>query len=217
MNRLERLMLCVVAALTLSVALFAASRNHAENQHIQQQIAADKPMTLPVAASDVLAGCADFQGDASSPYTLVEFADYQCPPCRETSKGLPYLLAKHPGKLRFAFRNFPLLNLHLYAMPAAVAAEVAREQGSFWPMHDALMQGDLDPAAVRANVEQMHLDRVRFSQACRTTAQAAVTRDAQFADHLHLSSTPTFLLCDPQGHVIRLGQAAQVEQFLPAH
>ena len=40
--------------------------------------------------------------------------------------------------LRFAFRHFPLTEIHPHALPAAAAAEAAALQGRFWDMHELL-------------------------------------------------------------------------------
>ena len=53
------------------------------------------------------------------------------------------------SKLSFVFRNFPLTNVHEFAMDAAETAEAAAAQGKFWDMHDFLYehQGTLgDPS-----------------------------------------------------------------------
>jgi hypothetical protein len=41
-------------------------------------------------------------------------------------------------RLVFAFRHFPLAELHPFALAAALAAEAAGVHGQFWPMHDRL-------------------------------------------------------------------------------
>ena len=78
----------------------------------------------------------------SGPYTLVEFTDYECPPCRKLATALPNLIASYKGKLRFVVRQLPL-PMHKNAFSAACAAEAAREQGKFPQMYDALMQSKL--------------------------------------------------------------------------
>lgn len=79
-----------------------------------------------------------FRGDPNSPVTMVEFGDYQCPYCYQAYRELQKVFAYFGDALRFEFRNFPLVNVHPYAMVAALAAEAAGAQGKFWPMHDAL-------------------------------------------------------------------------------
>jgi protein-disulfide isomerase len=44
--------------------------------------------------------------------------------------------------LVFAFRHFPLAEVHPHAIAAALAAEIAGVHGQFWPMHDRLFAGD---------------------------------------------------------------------------
>ena len=41
-------------------------------------------------------------------------------------------------KMRFAFRNFPLTQIHPHAQHAAEAAECAGAQNKFWEMHDII-------------------------------------------------------------------------------
>ena len=45
-------------------------------------------------------------------------------------------------RLVFAFRHFPLAELHPHAIAAALAAEAAGLKGQFWPMYDLLFAGD---------------------------------------------------------------------------
>ena len=58
--------------------------------------------------------------------------------------------AKPERGIRFAFRHFPLTEIHPHAFAAAAAAEAAALQGRFWDMHEllfhrqkALEDGDL--------------------------------------------------------------------------
>ncbi|MEW5896740.1 MAG: DsbA family protein [Nanoarchaeota archaeon] len=79
-------------------------------------------------------------GDADAPVTLVEFSDYQCPYCgRFYSETLLQIKSKFidQGKVKFVFRDFPL-SFHPEALPAAIAANCAGEQGKYWEYHDKL-------------------------------------------------------------------------------
>ena len=89
---------------------------------------------VPVATKDM-----HIIGDDKAPYTIVEFADYQCNHCKKANAFLHDLMAKNPTKYRLAFRNYPL-PMHNWATKAAMAAEAAGEQGKFWEMHDLLFE-----------------------------------------------------------------------------
>ena len=96
----------------------------------------DKSATLtrPVSADD------HAEGPADAPLTLVEYGDYQCPYCGAAYPVVKRLQKTLGKKLRFVFRNFPLTQIHPYALIAAEAAEAAALQGKFWEMHDLLFE-----------------------------------------------------------------------------
>jgi protein-disulfide isomerase len=49
------------------------------------------------------------------------------------------VLEKYPNDVKIVFKNFPLKS-HKFAMPAAIAALAAGEQGKFWEFHDLLFE-----------------------------------------------------------------------------
>jgi hypothetical protein len=76
------------------------------------------------------------QGPPDAPITLVEYGDYECPPCASSQVVVQQLLAKYPQDLKYEFRHLPLTGIHPNALQAALAAEAAGEEGKFWVMHD---------------------------------------------------------------------------------
>ncbi|MGH9821728.1 MAG: thioredoxin domain-containing protein [Blastocatellia bacterium] len=48
------------------------------------------------------------KGAANSPITVVEFADFQCPYCREERATLDQLMRAYPDKVRLVFKQLPL-------------------------------------------------------------------------------------------------------------
>jgi len=80
------------------------------------------------------------QGDPHAPMNLVEYGDYECPYCGAAQ---PIIKAVQRGlgdNLVFAYRHFPLANVHPHAQRAAESAEAASSQGKFWEMHDVLFE-----------------------------------------------------------------------------
>ena len=100
------------------------------------------------------------RGEADAPVTIVEYGDYECPYCAAAAPVLRQLVDESGGRVRLVFRNFPLADRHPYALTAALAAEAAAAQGSFWPMHDLLFekQDRLTDVALRAYAESLGLD-----------------------------------------------------------
>lgn len=80
------------------------------------------------------------QGDDHAPLTLVEYGDYECPYCG-AAYPIVKRIQKHFGKrLKFVFRNFPLVESHVNAGIAAMTAEFATNYNKFWEMHDILYE-----------------------------------------------------------------------------
>ncbi|MDV6330785.1 DsbA family protein [Asticcacaulis sp. 201] len=121
-------------------------------------MSADAVLSRPVGADD------HRQGPDTAPVTLVEYGDYECVYCGEAYPVLKAVQAELGDKLRFVFRNFPLVDLHPHAFIAAEAAEASGAQGKFWEMHDMLYehQSDLSPAAIVDYAERLGLDLARF-------------------------------------------------------
>src|SRR5213075_48003 len=75
------------------------------------------------------------RGRSDAPVTIIEFGDFQCPPCANLSEPINQLERDYRSRLRVVFRHLPLAN-HQHAREAALASEAAGLQGRFWEMHD---------------------------------------------------------------------------------
>jgi protein-disulfide isomerase len=95
---------------------------------------------------------------------IVEYGDYECPYSRQAYRAIKRVEAQLHGGLRFAFRHFPLTEIHPHALAAAAAAEAAALQGSFWELHDLLFhrQQALDDDDLRRYAAELGLDVARF-------------------------------------------------------
>lgn len=80
------------------------------------------------------------EGPIDAPVALLEYGDYQCPFCGAAYNTVKAVQAELGDQLCFAFRNFPLTNVHPYAEHAAEAAEAASAFNCFWQMHDMLFE-----------------------------------------------------------------------------
>jgi protein-disulfide isomerase len=153
-------------------------------------------------------GDAPAQGAADAPITFIEYSDFQCPYCsgffEASNKTLIDEFVK-TGKVRYAFKDFPLAQLHPNAEKAAEAAHCARDQGgdeAFWKMHDALFGqqstwADLEnPADALAKLAtDAGLDGGAL-KACLEAGTHAKTVEDSFNEALNLgiSGTPTFVI-----------------------
>jgi protein-disulfide isomerase len=115
-------------------------------------------LTMPLTARDHV------QGPADAPVTLVEYGDFECPYCAAAHVIVKKVREIMSDQLRFAFRHFPLTQIHPHAESAAEASEAAGAQGQFWEMHDLLYENQpmLDPPHLLAYAKDLGLDLKRF-------------------------------------------------------
>jgi protein-disulfide isomerase len=95
---------------------------------------------------------------------IIEYGDYECPYSRRAFREIERVEARLGDGVRFAFRHFPLTDIHPHALAASQAAEAAALQGRFWEMHTLLFHGQqaLEEADLRAYAAQLGLDVERF-------------------------------------------------------
>lgn len=99
--------------------------------------------TFPKAKQDVDAGHLPALGGKNAKVTVVEFSDFQCPFCKAFFDDTLSQLKKDyidTGKVKMAYRHFPISSIHKNAQKAGEASECANEQGKFWQYHDILFQ-----------------------------------------------------------------------------
>jgi protein-disulfide isomerase len=80
------------------------------------------------------------RGRAGAPMRLLIYGDYECPYTRRALISVAQVRSELGDDFIWAFRNFPLTEIHPHALHAALAAEAAELQGKFWEMHDLLFE-----------------------------------------------------------------------------
>jgi protein-disulfide isomerase len=152
------------------------------------EVAARGAAAIPIRPDDPV------RGNRKAPVTVVEFSDFQCPFCSRSLPSVKELESK--GNVRVIWKHLPL-SFHPHAMPAALAAEAAREQGRFWEMHDRLFsnQAALSEATYLQYARDLGLDVERFQEAMRSPRlRARVQEDLAAAGAAGVTGTPTFVV-----------------------
>ena len=141
------------------------------------------------------------RGHSDAPVTLVEFGDFQCPPCANLADPINKLEQDYGSSLRIVFRHLPLAN-HQHAREAALASEAAGLQGSFWEMHDLLYreQSVWSKApdvrvlfSAYAGMVGLEIDRFKKDMESEQ-AKARVRSDEEQAMSLGVATTPTVFI-----------------------
>lgn len=134
-------------------------------------------------------------GPSDAPVTLIEFIDFECPSCREAYAQVEQVRSELRGKIRFAYRHFPL-PIHSRALPAAAAVVCADRQNVLFPYARFLMEEDaLDRDDLIRHAAELRLDMDAFvSCLTATSTREAVSRDLNDGAALGVDSTPTFFV-----------------------
>src|ERR1700752_1006084 len=105
------------------------------------------------------------RGEAEAP-VILEYGDYECPYWRQAFRAIERVDRELSGHVRFAFRHFPLTQIHPHALAASAAAEAAARQGGFWEMHDLLFQRQkaLEDDDLRSYANEIGLELARFDR-----------------------------------------------------
>jgi protein-disulfide isomerase len=146
---------------------------------------------------EVSAEGAPFKGPQNAPITIVEFSDFQCSYCKRVLNVLDQVLERYPDKVKLAFRDFPILNIHPHAQKAAEAAHCAAEQGKFWEYHDLLFehQDAIPTANFAEHAKALGLEVAAF-QACLDSQKFKAKVERNYADGVKagVSGTPAFFI-----------------------
>ena len=136
-------------------------------------------------------------GSPTARLTIVEFADFQCPYCKQYKQlVLDSLLAKYPTDVRILYRHLPI-STHANAVPAAIAAECGARQGQFRPIHDALYEhiDTLDRVPTESLSARLGVGDQAAFVAClgERGPREAITRDTALSRTVNAKGTPTII------------------------
>jgi protein-disulfide isomerase len=112
---------------------------------------------------------------------ILEYGDYECPYSRQALREIE-LVEQRLGDVRFAFRHFPLTEIHPHALGASAAAEAAALQQRFWDMHELLFhsQHALEGQDLRRYAAELELDVAVFdSDRSGSAVLGRVRRDVE--------------------------------------
>jgi len=105
-------------------------------------------------------------GPKNAKVTIVEFFDYNCGFCKQSTQWLKDALEEHPKDVRVIFKELPILESRSKtSRNAAKAALAASRQGKYSTMHFSLMaERSLTPSRVRKIAEKAGLDMEKFDK-----------------------------------------------------
>jgi protein-disulfide isomerase len=148
-------------------------------------------LTTPITEQDHIRGRMD------APMTLLEYGDYECPACGAAYPLTETLIDAVGRDLCFAYRHFPLVNMHPHAEHAAEASEAAGVQRHFWDMHHVLFRNQhaLEDEDLARYAATLHLNVKRFiEEIVEETYSDRIREDFRSGMRSGVNGTPTFFI-----------------------
>jgi protein-disulfide isomerase len=142
------------------------------------------------------------RGPATAPVTVVEFSDLQCPHCKEAQPTLDKL-ATEDKNVRMVFHNFPIAQIHDWAMKAAEYADcIGRTNNeAFWKFIESVYGAQTDITAANADEKlEAFADAAGVNGteiaacAAKPETESRVQHSIDLGKSLDVNSTPTIFI-----------------------
>jgi protein-disulfide isomerase len=145
-----------------------------------------------------------YRGSASKNFEMVEFADFQCPHCKEAQANMDKLAVDFPNA-RIVFQNDPIGTIHPQAVSAAQFGVCVNKLGgnnAFFQYASAVFEGQnglntADGATLTMNsaATKAGLDPAKVAACAQTPAvKAQVEASVKLAEDLGVSSVPSLMV-----------------------
>ena len=133
-------------------------------------------------------------GSAKPKITIVEFADFSCPNCKNSFSNIREISLKYRNDVKIIFRDYPIYE---NSINLALAGRCAGEQGLFWLMHDKLFakQGNFSLEELPNFANQIGADVNKFNNCLKDEKYLNdIKKDYSDGELLEISGTPTWFI-----------------------
>jgi protein-disulfide isomerase len=150
------------------------------------------------------------RGNTSAKVTIVNFDDFQCPYCsRMHSTLFPNVLQAYGDRVKIIYKDYPLVEIHPWAMQAAIDGNCLGEQSgeAYWDFADFVHSNQKEVAgktraeafvnldkATQTQVQKYQLDQQKLQACVQKQDDSAVRASMAEADSLGVDSTPTLFI-----------------------
>ena len=151
------------------------------------------------------------RGQKDAAVTIVNYDDFQCPFCSRMHQTLfPGILKEYGDRVRIIYKDFPLFEIHPWALRAAIDANClgAQNNDAYWSFADYIHANQREISGEKARAQQFAaLDRIAAGEgrkraldvkslgACISAqSDKAVRASAEEGTKLGVDSTPTLFV-----------------------
>ena len=153
--------------------------------------------------SQLLPAAGKVRGKEDAPITIIEFADFNCPSCRSAAPVMQEIYQNANGKIRWAFRNVPLVKMkgHESSMMVATVSELAADKKLFWQFFDAAYKTEnTDRIKSLEGIQQvgiesgLSMEDMKAALNPESSQAKGVIDDMDMSLRLGITATPTFIV-----------------------
>jgi protein-disulfide isomerase len=151
------------------------------------------------------------RGAKASKVVVVNFDDFECPFCARMHQTLfPEILKEYGDRVTFIYKDYPLVEIHPWAVHAAVDANCLAAQSSdaYWDFADYIhanqheVSNEKTPAARLEAVDKLtmlqgqkhNLDVVKLQSCIKAQDESAVKASMKEGDAIGVEATPTVFI-----------------------
>ena len=151
------------------------------------------------------------RGAKASKVVVVNFDDFECPYCSAMHKELfPEILKEYGDRITFIYKDFPLVEIHPWAVHAAVDANclAAQNTDAYWDFADYIhanqheVSNEKTPAARLEAIDRLtllqgqkhNLDTVKLQSCIKAQDESAVRASMKEGDGIGVEATPTLFV-----------------------
>jgi protein-disulfide isomerase len=151
------------------------------------------------------------RGNKSAKVVVINFDDFECPYCSKMHSTLfPEIFKEYGDRVNFIYKDYPLAEIHPWAIHAAVDANCLAEQNNdaYWDFADTIhaskreVDSQQTPAGRFDTIDRLALlqgqkhnvDVVKLHACVRAQNEDAVRASMKEADALGVNATPTLFI-----------------------
>ncbi len=151
------------------------------------------------------------RGAKNSKVVVVNFDDFECPFCARMYQELfPEVLKEYGDRITFVFKDYPLTEIHPWAVHAAVDANclAAQNGDAYWDFSDYIHANQHEVSNEKTFADRLsaidrltmlqgqkhNLDTVKLQSCIKAQDESAVRASMKEADSIGVEATPTLFI-----------------------
>jgi protein-disulfide isomerase len=151
------------------------------------------------------------RGAKGAKVVVVSFDDFECPWCSRMHQTLfPEILKEYGDRVAFIYKDYPMVQLHPWAMHAAVDANCLASQNNdaYWDFADTIHASQREVNSEKTSADRLdavdrltslqgekhHLDEVKLRACVKAQDETSVRASMKEAEAVGVEATPTLFI-----------------------